>query len=379
MKQLVNIFIGILIISLFISCEKTIDFDGVNMEPKIVVNGNLKAGNPIRALVYKSRSLLSDEEFYNSLPNAEVKLYENDIYVETLEYAGRVDTFRKQLPYDVVKEYIFTNGNYSAMTIAEVGKTYRLEISCDGFDPVTCETTIPAPVEITKVDTITEVHDFGNGMVKNLWIYIYFHDPAGIQNNYMLQSEKTTGRVLNYYDQFSGETFVPSDTILVRQEGYTGIQLADPVFNNNNNADDVVMGSPENRFAIFSDSQIDGKDYKLSLVYNDPYYGGGYYSPYQNDGNNNNSGDGTEYGNFSTLKIQLVSITKQYYDYLNSANYHFWFSDDPFSEPVPVASNVIGGMGSWGASSSSEIKIVNGTYPMPGKIYINEYEYYYPR
>jgi hypothetical protein len=349
------------------------------MEPKIVVNGNLMAGYPIRAAIYKSRSLLSDEEFYNSLPNAEVKLYENDIYVETLEYAGRVDTFRKQLPYDVVKEYIFTNGAYSAKTVAKVGKTYKLEISCDGFEPVTCETTIPAPVEITKVDTITEVHDFGNGQVKNLWIYIYFHDPAGTNNYYMLQSEKTTGRVLNYYDQFSGKTFVPSDTILVRQEGYTGIQLADPVFNNNNNADDVVMGSPENRFAIFSDSQIDGKDYKLSLVYNDPYYGGGYYSPYQNDGSNNNSGDGTEYGNFSTLKIQLVSITKQYYDYLNSANYHFWFTDDPFSEPVPVASNVIGGMGSWGASSSSEIKLVNGTYPMPGKTYINEYEYYYPR
>ena len=378
MKTLANIFIGILIISIFFSCEKTIDFNGVNMEPKIVVHGNLMAGYPIRAAVYKSRSLLSDEMFYNSLPNAEVKLYENNIYVETLEYAGRVDTFRKQLPYDVIKEYTFTNGGYSAKTIAEVGKTYKLEISCDGFEPVTCETTIPAPVEITKVDTITEVVDLGNGLVKNLWIYIYFHDPAGTHNHYMLRSEKTSGRVLNYYNQFSVETFVPSDTILVRQESYTGIQLADPVFNNNNNADDVIMGSPDNRFAIFNDSQIDGKDYKLGLIYYDQYYGGGGYNPYQTDGNGNNLGDGTEYGNFSALTIKLVSITKEYYDYLNSANYHFWFSDDPFSEPVPVASNVIGGMGSWGASGSSEIVILKGIYPMHGKIYINEYEYYNP-
>ncbi|HRX12440.1 MAG TPA: DUF4249 domain-containing protein [Draconibacterium sp.] len=376
MKTLVNIFIGILMISIFFSCEKTIDFNGVNMEPKIVVHGNLMAGYPVRAAVYKSRSLLSDEEFYNSLPNAEVKLYENGIYVETLEYAGRVDTFRKQLPYDVIKEYIFTNGSYSGMTVAEVGKTYRLEISCDGFDPVTCETTVPAPVEITKVDTVTEVVDLGNGPVKNSWIYIYFKDPEGSQNYYMLQSERTTGWVLNYFDQYSGDPFVPSDTIFLRYESFTGIQLADPVFNNNNQADDVIMGSPDNRFAIFNDTQINGKNYKLGVIHYDPYYGGGGYSPYQ--GEDNNPIDGTEYGNFSALTIKLVSITKEYYDYLNSANYHFWFSDDPFSEPVPVASNVIGGMGRWAASSSSEIKIIKGTYPMPRKIYINEYEYYYP-
>ena len=371
-----KIHILFLLTALFYSCEKTIEFNGANMDPKIVVQGNLLSGDPIRALVYKSRSLLSDEEFYNSLPNAIVKLYENNEYIETLEYAGRVDTFRKQLPYDVVKEYIFTNGNYSAKTVAEVGKTYRLEISCDGFDPVTCETTIPAPVEITKVDTITEVSDIGNGPVKNSWIYIYFKDPEGTKNYYMLQSEKTTGHILNYYEQYSGESFVPSDTILLRHESFTGIQLADPVFNNNNQADDVIMGSPDNRFAIFNDSQINGKDYKLGVIHYDPYYGGGGYSPYP--GEDKNPIDETEYGNFSSLTIKLVSITKEYYEYLNSANYHFYFTDDPFSEPVPVASNVIGGMGIWAATSSSEIKIVNGIYPMPGKTYIKEYEYYNP-
>src|SRR5690606_11366066 len=152
------------------SCEKTIDFKGDYMEPKIVVQGNLAQGYPVRALVYKSRSLLSEEEFYNSLPNANVNLFADDIYIETLEYAGRVDTFRKQLPYDVVKEYIFTNGSYSGKTIAEVGKTYRLEVTCDGFELVTCETTIPAPVEITKVDTFTEIIVKDYGVLKYNWI-----------------------------------------------------------------------------------------------------------------------------------------------------------------------------------------------------------------
>jgi hypothetical protein len=377
MKTSIYIFIGIAFASLFYSCEKTIDFEGDNMDPKIVVSGNLIEGYPVRAQVYKSRSLLADEEFYSSLTNAEVKLYENDVYVETLEYAGRVDTFRKQLPYDVFKEYVFTIGSYSAKTVAKVGKTYRLDVTCDGFEPVTCKTTLPEPVEIIKVDTVTETIESANGPMKFSWIYIYFHDPAGTKNYYMLQSEKNTGRVLNYNDQFSGRPFIPSDTILVRHEGYTGIQLSDPIFNNNSQAEDIVLGSPNNQFGIFTDAKIDGKDYKLGITYNN-YWGGG-YNPYQGGGYGNDMGDGTEYGNFSSFNIKLVSITKEYYDYLNTANYHFWFSDDPFSEPVPVASNVSGGMGVWTASSVSEIKLVNGTYPMPGKTYINEYEYYNQR
>ena len=379
MKTRIYIFLGIAFAILFYSCEKTIDFKGDYVEPKIVVHGNLAQGYPVRARVYKSRSLLSEEEFYNSLPNAIVKLYADDIYIETLEYAGRVDTFRKQLPYDVVKEYTFTNGAYSGKTIAEVGKTYRLEVTCDGFEPVTCKTELPEPVEITKVDTVTEIMETGNGSVKYFWIYVHFHDPAGTQNYYMLQSDKTTGRVLNYFDQYSGEPFVPSDTILVNLGSYTGIQFADPVFNNNNQADDVIMGSPNNQYGIFKDSQIDGKDYKLGVAFYDRYYGGG-YNPYPGGGygNGNILGDGFEYGNFSSLNIKLVSITKEYYNYLNTANYHFWFSDDPFSEPVPVASNIIGGMGIWAATSASEVKVVQGIYPMPGKTYINEYEYYNP-
>lgn len=362
------------------SCEKTIEFEGKNMDPRIVVHGNLMEGYPVMARVYKSRSLLSEEEFYNSLPNAIVKLYADDIYIETLEYAGRVDTFRKQLPYDVVKEYTFTNGGYSGKTIAEVGKTYRLEITCDGFEPVICKTALPKPVEITKVDTITEVMETENGLTVFSWIYIHFHDPVGTKNFYMLQSERTSGRLLNNYDQYSGQPFVPSDTILVRTEGYSNIQLADPIFNNSSQADDIIMGSPDNKYGIFTDSKIDGKDYKLGVLNGNPYFANGGYNPYQGGGygNGNNLGNGAEYGIFNSLNIKLVSITKEYYDYLNTANYHFWFSDDPFSEPVPVASNIIGGMGIWSASSSRDVKVVQGIYPMPGKTYINEYEYYNP-
>lgn len=379
MKTKNYILIGILFTALFYSCEKTIEFNGADMDPKIVVRGNLSPGYRVWAHISKSRSLLSEEEFYRSLPNAIAKLYENDVYVETLEYAGWVDTFRKQLPHDVVKEYTFTNGTYSGKTVAKIGKTYRLEVSCDGFESVIGETTVPEPVEIIKFDTITELVEMDYGTVKNSWIYIYFHDPNGTRNYYMLQSGMTTGRVLNYYDQFSGQPFVPSDTILVNQGGYSGIQLADPIFKNNSQAEDIIMGSPDNRFAIFNDSQIDGKEYKLGIIYSDSYYGGGGYYPYQGGGTYNHSGDGTEFGSFVSLNIKLVAISKDYYDFLNTANYHFWFSDDPFSEPVPVASNVIGGMGCWGASSASEINVVSGTYPMPGKTYINEYEYYNPR
>lgn len=360
MNQLLKTAICIFSGFLFFSCEKTIEFKGGDIQPRIVVYGNVIPGQPITASLFRSRSLFRAERFFESLPNAKADLYVNDILLETLVYEGRIDTLTEHLAYDVINEFTYHVGNYRGETVGEIGKTYRLEISCDGFDPVSCETTVPQAVDITKIDTFMSYAetDYGNNV--QVGIGVHFKDPADGENFYRLQSDNTRGIV--QFDRYNpqGENFVPTDTIVVRKNFGEGLNLMDPIFNNENQANDIILGTPYNRFGIFDDGMINGKSYMLS------FSTFGY----------NILPEELEHGNFNLWEISLISMSKGFYDYLNSANYHFWYSDDPFSEPVPVYSNVKGGMGIWASSNASNAKVLIGTYPMEGKTYIENNGYY---
>ncbi len=357
MNTIHKIGLSLIILAFLFSCEKTIEFKGDNMEPKIVVNALLVVGEPISVQIMKSRSLLSDKPFVEALPEAKALLYEDGVLLETL------DTMLISYPTDngeVLKYF----GGFGGKTIPKPGKTYRLEVSNDGLQPVSCETTVPQTVEIVKIDTITEltVNEDSKNLSLMLKITLHFSDPAGKENYYRLESSKTIGTIKNFYLQFSWQPFTPSDTIIVRSYFNHSIELLDPVFKSEGQANEVIFGSPDNRFSIFNDALIDGKDYGLT-IYN--YIS---YSPYEHKA-------GLEYGNFDLQKISLISLSKEYHDYLHSVNYHSWYSDDFFSEPYPVLSNVRGGMGIFGSSNISTAEILIGKYPMEGKTYIDSPSY----
>lgn len=327
------------------------------MNPKIVVNGLLTAGTKISANIFQSRSLLSGKGYFESLPNAQADLYVDGAFVETLKYEGKIDTFYKHLDYNVLEKIPYENGFYSSEIIAEPGKTYKLEVSCPGMNPVNCETTVPEPVEILSVDTITQAVEQEWGTLQFFNIKIKFKDPGNRKNYYRFQMNNLNGFVLTHQNN---NNIVYTDTVVIRKEQGIGYYTDDPIFKNSDSeANDIVMGTPDNRYAIFDDSQISGQEHTLKI----------YFSSYPFDLY------GAEYGNFLIQQLILYSIPKEYFDYLNTANYHFWFEDDYFSEPVPVYSNVNGGLGIWSAVSISQHNITKGTYPMPGKSYIDYDEY----
>lgn len=361
MNPITKIIIGTFALIFFYACEKTIEFKGDNIQSKIVVNGNLIAEQPLKINISKSQSLLSEEEFFETLPNAIADLYEDNTFIETLTYTGKVDTFIKYLPYDVIKKIPFKVGNFSGKTIPKAGRTYRLEVTCDGFESVHCETTVPVPVEILKVDTVSYAYENEFQKYKNIHTTLHFNDPGNVNNYYRIESELKRGVVRNYNEYKQGLPFSPSDTILIRIEPGHGINSNDPLLSPQEQANDVIFGSPENRFNIFNDTYFNGKESKIS-IYN--------FSDNQNIEMN--------FGNFSLQRISLISISKEYYNYLNTANYHFWYDQDPFSEPVPVTSNVVGGMGIFGSSGVSSFELLFGNYPTDGKTYITEdYNYNY--
>lgn len=345
---------------LFCNCEKTIDFEGKNMEPKIVVNGVLSPNQIISATISTSRSLLSEKKYFESLENATADLYVDDVFVETLNYEGRIDTVVEYLQYDVIRKNPYNKGSYVGHTIAETGKTYRLEVSSANLKSVSCETTIPFPVEIIALDTFKEIYTSEYGTHEILHTTMRFKDPENKVNYYRVQLDVTQGNVLTHYNNNNEYVEIP-DTILVQNSYGNGVDNSDPIYKaSENEANDIVMGAPTNSYSIFDDSQINGNEYELKTR----------LSSHTMDE------ELMAKGNFIKRKLKLFSLSKTYFDYLNTCNYHYWYSDDYFSEPVPVYSNVKGGMGIWGSSSSSEFIIGQGTYPMPGKTYVDVDDYY---
>ena len=62
----------------------------------------------------------------------------------------------------------------------------------------------------------------------------------------------------------------------------------------------------------------------------------------------------------STILVRLMSIGKDYYDYLRAVNsfYPSEFEYNPFIEPVEIPSNVEGGLGFIGAGSAYDYPVV---------------------
>lgn len=353
MNAILKTGLGLIALTFLFACEKTIEFKGDNIAPKIVVNANLVAGQPISVQIMKSRSLLSTTPFVEALPDAKALLYEDGVLLETLDTFFVSITVNKG---EVWKSF----GGYKGETIPLPGKTYRLEVSNEGFEPVSCETTVPETVEISRIDTITEytVSEGSQYPRPRIKMTLHFSDPAAKENYYRLESRMTEGYIKNNH-QLHIPSVIPSDTIIVRPgRGSNRLILSDPVFKSDDQANEVIFGSPDNRFSIFDDALIDGKDYGMTLFNTANFY-------------DYVSSKGLEYGNFRLQTISLISLSKEYYDYLNSVNYHSWYADDYFSEPYPVRSNVKGGMGIFGSSNISTAEILIGEYPMEGKIYVD--------
>ncbi|WP_346859054.1 DUF4249 domain-containing protein [uncultured Draconibacterium sp.] len=344
----------ILIATLFCACEKTIDFDSNVVKSKIVVNGILRPGLKIQAQIVGSRSQLSPENFFESLPEAQADLYVDGTFVETLTYVGKLDTFIEHLDYDVINKTPYNNGVYTGQTIAQIGKTYRLEISAKGYDAVSCKTTVPFPVKIMDADTsIHEKKEDDYTMSTQIKVAITFNDPPNINNYFRIQKASFAGNVYAY--SYGQDSIIYSDTILTQYVQNEWVDISDPVFNESDNeANEIVMGAPLNNYAIFTDEMFRNNQYTLTLS----EYSYQYLDLKYQD-------------NFRINTIVLCTLSEEYYNYLNTANYHHWFEDDYFSEPVPVYSNVIGGMGIWCAESFDEYEYKTGEYPLAGKTYID--------
>ena len=323
MKTLQYILIAFISVSILISCEKEIEFNGDTVEPMIVVNSFISPDSLIYAHLTKSKFFLSNKNGFDFINNADVSLYINQVFKEKLTLSS--------------------DGMYMSATKPNYGDTIRLQVKSTGFDDVESTAIIPVQSVILALDTTMiarNTYAYTNGTDTmaidqngDLNFRVRIKDPAGEQNYYRLLAKRRSEW------QSDGDTFVQEyfiSFVLEGFEGPTGGFLGIIDGENNSKSQHLI-----------TDELFDGKEFVLrfktdySFLTVRPGFEDffGFY-------NKNNISE--------HIVINLQTISKDMYLYLLSRESAERVLDGVFTEPVQIYNNIRNGIGILGSYTNNK-------------------------
>ncbi len=205
------------------------------------------------------------------------------------------------------------NGNYYANFKPVAGNNYKIEVSVPNSGQVDAENIIPDKVDIESIDTLT-VYDpfFEENMLR---CKIKFTDPSDINNYYYFNIVRKA--TYTWYDKYQDSLIVKVDS------GKVSFQTNDPLIDNG-----------ANNGVIFNDNVINGQTYTFIVDLN------------------------KDFPDSTTFNFNLCSISKDYYLYLQSWSKQMETHGDPFSEAVPVYTNINNGVGIFAGTNKSTYSIL---------------------
>jgi len=227
------------------------------------------------------------------LEDAEVKVFEDDIFIGSMDY----------LNYDIYALPGF---------FPSVGKKYKVEVSHSVLESVEAEVAVPDPVNIIDIDTSTSIGDWGQ-KVYNLTFSIDEHSDA---INYYAVWIWLTTHIYDWQNEiFLDSTETYSTYINTKRETDSG--FGDDLMDN-----DLSFFIDNKLF--FSDEIFIGQGDKKELTLE--YYA---YSP----------------GDSVLVDVRLDHIAPSYFYYSVSREKYYRADGNPFAEPVQVFNNVRNGFG----------------------------------
>lgn len=309
-----NKFIIIFLIFLPFACteqQKIIPDTG----RRITINGligtdsllNVQIGRSayINDLTGISHSLIED------LDSAEVKIFEHNKDIDSLFHVPPFYLYNMRS--------VFNTGNYRSKNIfPEPGKIYEIQVTVNHLPIARGTISIPALVEILKVDTarITlepgTYYNSNEGFICN----IEFTDPSEESNYYILDIREkiTRNRILNNNNlEFS---------------------CSDPII------EERLNGGEGNVGIAFSDKLIDGQKHILPVIIKRESIGV------------------VTSGLSQTVCFRLYSITEDFFRYIHDLNIYSKNFGSPFFEPVMMYSNILNGYGMIAGAAISSDSIV---------------------
>jgi len=188
-----------------------------------------------------------------------------------------------------------------------IGASYELRVSAPGFESVQASATVPVPIPL---DSVVVSPDTGDLRTTNLTIY--FQDPPGEDNYYQL--------VLLAPELIIDTGAETADSLLVTMSFVS----SDAVLHE---PDDFEEESYFWNDAFFDDALFDGKLYDLDVRF-------------------------FKFYDVSEVFVVLLSTSASYYNFRKSVEQQGATEDNPFAEPVPIFTNIEGGLGVFAAYSS---------------------------
>ena len=334
MKRLVLTAISAI---LLVSCEKEIEFNGEQTDPRLVINSLVEVGQPVSARIGKSVFFLDSDNDMQAPDDLVASLYVNgslhgvmDITFDSIaEHCYTVD-FEDSIIYRLEKRF---QSDYRPA----VGDVIKITASAHGFEDVEGTTSaLPIAAECQLVDkTVQELEsEYLPIDDEDSILYVY-----GRMELFVEVTDPNPGQP----DLF--RMSIPSDAYETGAEGqyytsqyYVSHEYTDPIFGGSIESNDFIDISdldvrPE---GVFSDALFDGRSYRIKV----PIYF------------NLHKLKSTDPG-FFQVPIKIEHLSKEYYYYLCTCNQGSALTGF-FSEPIQVYSNVTNGYGIVGGCTTSQ-------------------------
>ena len=201
-----NLKLGLLLISILISCEEIIEIDLEGTDPRIVIEGNITdRPGPYRIKLTKTTDYFDPSE-YPVVPGATV-IVSDDL--------GTRDTLVEVI-----------DGLYETTTIlGDYGRTYNLEVEAEG-NMYTASARIPERIGIDSIQL--EYYPETYYYEEAYWLHCHFTDHGDTANFYRVRVFKNDTIDKNIYcidDKFIdgnqvdlfiwGDSYLPGDTAIL--------------------------------------------------------------------------------------------------------------------------------------------------------------------
>ncbi len=304
------------------SCYKELDYEDLDFEPKIVLNGLIYQDSIIEVNVARTKSIIEHSEILPFLDNAEVKLFENDVYVEDLVYDSL--------------------GNYHSTITAKANTSYRLEARTDELEKATASFSLQELKDFTLsnihyeiTDTTISFNDISideifeevavppetdtNLLFIQLKFDIVFTDDASKENYYSYNNYGNFNALV--HASIHSSEFGEIKAILLEEESSAHLS-----FQNFHDYDKYYPNgrSSHNGYRAgyyISDELFNGSEVNISLKTF-------YYA-----------------GNVDPVEIILFSYPYEYVYFHTTGTRYMNARNNPFSQPMNIYSNVKNGIG----------------------------------
>lgn len=310
-KILLNIFA----VFLLTACETVIDVDLPEEPARLVVNAFVNPDSIVRVRISQSKSPLDRSPFFTLVDDAQATLFENGQEITQLSGQGE--------------------GLYIADYRPVANRQYTLQVSAEGLATVEANSTIVPAVDIQEITIDSVQRESGtsctNGDCQPIYsneyrVQLRLSDPENQTNFYEILGYVVSEDSMPQYDNLGN--FIGYESEIRRYRA--NFTTDDPIVNNPapGFGDDSFYG----RSLLFTDEIFAGRGYTLDFT-TDNYYR----------------------GEAMKLTIELRTLSEDQYQYLRTWQLQDYNEGDPFSEVVPVYSNVENGFGIFAGYSADSV------------------------